>query len=67
MKNLIKHGHDLCHLTIMAASRTQIDVCDTVTWQIHAGPVKIDENQHDEREDIEKKVEIFLHFEWYSS
>ena len=62
MKKLIKHGHDLCHVTIMAASRTQIDVCDTVTWQIHAGPVKMDENQHDEREGIEKKVEFFFTF-----
>ena len=66
MKKLIKHGHDLCHVT-MAASRTQIHVCDIVTSQIHTGPVKMDENQHDEHEDIEKKVGFFLHFEWYSS
>ena len=45
----------------MAASRTQIQVCDIVhdASQIRAGPVKMDEHKHDEHEDIEKKVDIF--------
>ena len=44
----------------MAASRTQIQVCDIVhdASQIRAGPVKMDEHKHDEHEDIEKKVDI---------
>ena len=34
-------------------------MCDTVTSQILAGPVKMNEHKHDEREDIEQKVDVF--------
>ena len=53
-----KHGFDLCDVTMAAWSHTQI-VCDIVTSQIRAGPVKMDEHKQNEHEDIEKKVDIF--------
>ena len=34
-------------------------VCDIVTSQILAGPVKMNEHKHDEHENIEKKVDVF--------
>ena len=37
----------------------QIRVCDIVTSQIRAGPVKMDEQKHAEHGDIEKKLDIF--------
>ena len=43
----------------MAASRTQIYVCDIVTSQIRTGPVKMDEHKHDEHGDTAKKLDIF--------
>ena len=45
----------------MATSRTQMHECDIVhgASQIRARPVKMDEHQHDEHEDIEKKADIF--------
>ena len=33
-------------------------MCDTVTSQIRAGPVKMDEHKHDKHKDIEEKVDI---------
>ena len=34
-------------------------MCDIVTSQILAGPVKMNEHKQDEHEDIEKKLDIF--------
>ena len=48
-------GLDICYGSL---TRTQIDVCDTVTSQIRAGPVKMDEHKYDEHRDIEEKVDI---------
>ena len=53
-----KHGFDLCDVTMAAWSHTQI-VCDIVTSQICARPVKMDEHKHNKQENIEKKVGIF--------
>ena len=33
-------------------------MCDIVTSQIRAEPIKLDEHKHDEHEDIEKNVAI---------
>ena len=42
MKKLKNYGLDLCHVTMVAWSRTpEIHVCDIVTSQILAGPVKM--------------------------
>ena len=38
-----------------------------ITNSLGAGPEKMDEHKQDENEYIEKKVDIFLHFERYSS
>ena len=57
MEKAIKNGHDLCQVTL-TASRTQIHVCDIVTSQIRAGPVKMDEHKRDEHENIKKKVDM---------
>ena len=37
----------------------KIHMCDIVTSQIPAGPVKMNEHKQDEHEDIEKKLDIF--------
>ena len=59
MKKLKNYGLDCYHVT-MAASRTpEFHVCDIVTSQILAGPVKMNEHKQDEHEDIEKKLDIF--------
>ena len=34
-------------------------VCDFVTSHLLAGPVKMNEHNHDKHEDIEKKLDIF--------
>ena len=58
MKQLVKHGHDFCHIT-MAASCAEIHVCDIVTSQIRAGPVPARRAR--------EEAWYFSHFEWYSS
>ena len=59
MKTLKNYGLDLCHVTMAAWSRSpEIHVCDIMTSQILAGPVKMIA-KHDEHENIEKKVDIF--------
>ena len=62
MKKLKNYGLDLCHVTVAAWSRTpEIHVCDIVTSQILAGPVKMNKHKQDEHEDIEKKLRDIFH------
>ena len=57
MKKLKTYGLDLCHVTMVAWSRTpEIHVCD-ITNSRRA--CKDDWAKHDEHENIEKKVDIF--------
>ena len=63
MKKLKNYGLDLCHITMAAwfvpLKSTCMHMCDIVTLQILAGPVKIIEHKQDGHENIEKKVDIF--------
>ena len=60
MKKLKIYGLDLCHVTMAAWSRTsKIHVCDIVTSEILAGPLKMIEQSRTSTENIEKKVDIF--------
>ena len=45
--------------TAFMLHQLKIHMCDIVTSQIPAGPVKMNEHKQDEHEDIEKKLDIF--------
>ena len=49
----------LACVQVDTAARAQIFFCDIMASLIRAGPVKMDEHKHDERDDVERKVDIF--------
>ena len=57
-ENILMFFYLAC-VQVATAARSQIFVCDIMTSQIRAGPAKVDEHKHDEREDIERKLDIF--------